>query len=167
MGVSGAGKTAIGERLAARFGWGFFDGDDFHSAANVSKMASGQPLTDADRAPWLASIHRRILDLEATGSNAVIACSALKQSYRQQLLADTSRTEIVYLRGARELIERRLRQRQDHYFDVALLASQFVTLEEPEDVLVVDIDGDPEAVTEAVLEALRSKASGESEEERQ
>ena len=105
MGVSGAGKTAVGETLASKLGWTFYDGDDFHPAANVHKMSSGKPLTDEDRRPWLDAIRTLIQRLEAEGTDAVIACSALKQAYRDRLLASPDQAQLVYLRGSRELIE--------------------------------------------------------------
>ena len=167
MGVSGAGKTAIGRSLSARLGWEFVDGDDLHPAANREKMAAGLPLDDADRAPWLRSIRELIDRHERQGASLIIACSALKNSYRELLLGDTHTTRLVYLRGSRSLIESRLRARRGHFFDPALLDSQFETLEEPDGAIVVDIDGEIDDVTDAVLDALGVADSSGSEEERE
>lgn len=153
-GVSGVGKSAVGERLAARLGWVFHDGDDAHPPANVRKMAAGVPLTDDDRAPWLAQIRELIARHEEDGTSAVIACSALKRSYRRRLLAGTRETRVVFLSGRRELLEERLRARRGHFFDPRLLASQLATLEEPTDAVTIDVDDDLDAVTAAVAAAL-------------
>lgn len=154
MGVSGAGKTAVGVRLAERLGWAFHDGDDAHPAANVRKMAAGEPLTDEDRLPWLERIQRLVERHEEAGTSAVIACSALRESYRRLLLAGTRETRLVYLRASRPLLERRLSGRRGHFFDPRLLASQLATLEEPRDALTIDVDGDLDQVTSAVIDAL-------------
>lgn len=167
MGVSGAGKTAVGKRLAARLGWPFRDGDDLHPVANVRKMSAGVPLTDADRRPWLETIHDLILSIEADGRSAVIACSALKEAYRRLLLDGTRETRLVYLRGDPELIESRLRQRRDHFFDADLLQSQFDALEEPRDAIVVDVDAGLDSVTASTLAALGLVRGETSEEERE
>ena len=165
MGVSGSGKTAVGEMLAKHLGWIYCDGDDFHPESNIRKMAAGQPLSDRDRVPWLASIRSRIDELESSGTDAIVGCSALKEKYRQQLLADTRETRLVYLRGSRALIEQRLRQRQGHFFAVDLLASQFAALEEPTAGIVVEIDQDLDTVTATVAQALALEMSGTSDEE--
>jgi gluconokinase len=165
MGVSGAGKTAVGDLLASRLGWAHFDADDFHPQSNIRKMSAGRPLTDEDRDPWLASIRARIDRLERAGINAIIGCSALKEKYRQQLMTGTRDTRLVYLRGSRALIEWRLRQRQGHFFDPDLLASQFEALEEPTVGIVVDIDQDLDSVTTAVARALEVEVPDSSEEE--
>ena len=146
MGVSGAGKTTIGRLLAGQRGWEFHDADDLHSRANKAKMARGIPLTDADRAPWLASIRSLIADLLARNLAAVLACSALKQSYRDQILVDPVRVKIVYLKGSREVIEARISQRKYHFMNKDLLTSQFDTLEEPRDAIVVDVAPSPETI---------------------
>lgn len=168
MGVSGAGKTAVGELLAKRLGWSFLDGDDLHPVSNVEKMSSGRPLTDEDRGPWLDSIQTKIRQLEDSGTHTILACSALKEAYRRHLLADAQRTRLVYLRGSEALIEQRLRQRKRHYFEVGLLASQFEALEEPgEEVVVVDVDTDLETIVGKIMMALELRAKASSEEERQ
>ena len=142
MGVSGAGKSTLGAAVAAALGWSFYDGDDFHPAANVAKMAARQPLSDADRRPWLARLHDLIADHLARREPAVVACSALKKAYREQLRAGNEGLVFVYLRGDRERIARRLEERRGHYMPAGLLDSQFADLEEPdpEEAIVVDID---------------------------
>src|SRR5262252_990832 len=139
MGVTGSGKTTVGKALAESLHWQFADADDFHSSANIAKMQAGIPLDDADRAPWLAALRTQIDNWLHTGNDAVLACSALKQAYRRQLVA-SSDVRVVYLRGSRELIAARLKERHGHYMDPGLLRSQFATLEEPRNAFVVDID---------------------------
>src|SRR5271165_4609682 len=139
MGVTGSGKTTIGLALAASLQWRIVDADDFHSPSNVAKMRAGVPLDDADRLPWLTSLHDAIDGWLEAGTNVVLACSALKQSYREQLLVSPD-VKLVYLRGSRELISQRLSQRHGHYMDPDLLTSQFAALEEPRDAVVVDVD---------------------------
>jgi gluconokinase len=145
MGVSGAGKTTVGQLLAAELGWEFADGDDYHPAANVEKMRNGIPLTDADRAPWLESLRQLIADWIATGKKAVLACSALKREYRQSLRVSPE-VRIVYLRGMPELLRQRLRSRHGHFMTEQMLASQLAALEEPEDAVVVDVDRAPSEI---------------------
>ena len=165
MGVAGAGKTAVGESLVGRLGWRFYDGDDFQPAANVRKMSSGQALTDEDRRPWLEFLHTLIVQQEAAGASAVVACSALKERYRQRLLAGTRETHLVYLRGSHPLIARRLAARRGHFFDPGLLASQFEALEEPVNAVVVDVDADIESITDTIIVSLSLGVSGSSEEQ--
>ena len=143
MGVSGSGKSTIGQNLAAALGWSFYDGDDFHPAANIEKMANGIALTDADRADWLAALAELIRNLSGDGKSGVIACSALKQIYREMLEQNLPNVQFVYLKGSYELILQRLRARQGHYMRPALLQSQFDTMEEPGRALVVDIEQSP------------------------
>ena len=164
MGVAGAGKTAAGREVARRLGWEFIDGDDLHPRANIEKMAAGTPLDDTDREPWLRRIRRSIERCEKSGSSAVIACSALRRRYRRQLLELTTNTRLVYLQGEPALIASRLRSRHGHFFDPALLASQFETLEEPEDALVISVAADLESVVTAVLRGLALGASASEEE---
>ena len=139
MGVSGSGKSTIGRSLAAELGWPFFEGDDFHSAANVEKMASGIALTDADRADWLAALAQLIRNLSGDGRSGVLACSALKQSYRETLGQSISNVQFIYLKGDYDLILKRLQARKGHYMRPELLKSQFEALEEPGQALVVDV----------------------------
>ncbi len=154
MGVSGAGKTAVGERLAARLGGPFVDADDLHPAGNIRKMAAGVPLTDDDRLPWLLKVRDAIVEHAASGRSAVVACSALKEDYRKLLLTAQGDIRFVYLRGAPPVFERRLRERRGHFFDPSLLASQFEVLEEPTDAVVVDAADELGAVVEAVVQGL-------------
>ncbi len=131
-GVAGSGKTTIGERLASRLGWTFADGDSFHPAANVAKMRAGLPLTDADRGPWLAAIAAWMDDIIASGQSAVVACSALKRSYRAELLGGRDQAVMVFLEVSREQDEARVSHRQGHFFAEPLVASQYAALELPE-----------------------------------
>lgn len=137
MGVTGVGKTTVGRALAGQLAWTFVDADDFHSAANVAKMRSGIPLSDRDRIPWLAALRVAIHRWMAAGENVVMACSALRSSYRRVLLSGPE-VKLVYLRATRELVAERLAERQDHYMNPALIASQFATLEEPTDAVVIE-----------------------------
>lgn len=156
MGVTGAGKTTIGRALATALGWEFHDGDDLHSEANKLKMRSGIALDDADRAPWLAAIRKLILAMLSEGRDGVVACSALKQSYRDEIVVDPKAVKIVYLKGSKEMIAERLRNRGAHFMDPDLLQSQFDTLEEPRDAIVVDIAAAPEAIVNEIVAALES-----------
>jgi gluconokinase len=153
MGVSGAGKTRFGRALASALGWDFADADDYHSAANVAKMRAGTPLTDADRAPWLASLRAEIGGRLEQGRPLVLACSALKQDYRRSLRGDDPlRVRFIHLDGPPELIATRLAGRAGHYMPPALLASQLATLEAPSDALRIDIS----LTTEAQVALARS-----------
>jgi gluconokinase len=154
MGVSGAGKTTVGRLLAEDLTWPFFEGDDFHPPANVAKMSEGIPLTDEDRWPWLDSLRKLISGLVAEGQDAVIACSALKQAYRDRLQQSDNEVVFAYLKGNYETIADRLAVRQDHFMSPDLLAPQFSTLEEPQIVLTVGIDQGPSAIVRAVKEGL-------------
>lgn len=153
MGPTGSGKTTIGSLLAQRLGWAFVDADDFHSAANKAKMHQGIPLTDADRLPWLAAIHDQIAKWIALNQNVVLACSALKQSYRQ-LLWNGAEVEFVYLKGSYELIAERLRARRGHFADEHILAGQFADLEEPTDAITVGIHPSPEEIVDEICRRL-------------
>ncbi len=137
MGVTGAGKTTVGRALAGQLHWCFADADDFHSAANIAKMRAGIPLTDEDRAPWLQSLREVIRGWLAAGENAVLACSALKASYRDILLA-SSEVKLVYLRASMALIAARVAARTVSYMNPDLVPSQFATLEEPHNAVVID-----------------------------
>jgi gluconokinase len=139
MGVSGSGKTSVGRLLATRLGWDFYDADDFHPAANVAKMANGIPLDDSDRAPWLAALQDLISSSLQADRPGVLACSALKESYRQELTDAKPDVQIIYLKGSYDLIWSRMKARTDHYMKPQLLRSQFDVLEEPSNALVIDI----------------------------
>ena len=153
MGVAGSGKTTVGRRLADELGWKFYDADDFHPPANVEKMGRGVPLADEDRRPWLAALRRLIDDSLARGESAVLACSALKESYRQQLLADP-RTRLVYLRGDYDLIKGRLANRRGHYMQPGMLDSQFADLEEPAREAHLDASPHPDEIVRAIRRRL-------------
>jgi len=148
MGTTGSGKTTIGTLLAKRLGWEFADADDFHPPANVEKMKHGIPLTDADRMPWLEALHDQILQWNSEARSVVLACSALKQSYRDKLKAG-ARVRFVYLKGSYELFSERVLERKGHFAKQDLLASQFAALEEPTDAVTVDARESP---TEIVAE---------------
>lgn len=139
MGVSGVGKTTLGEALARELGWRFVDADDVHPPANVEKMAAGVPLTDEDRAPWLERLRGLIAQALERGEDLVLACSALRRSYRQQLAVEPSRIRWVYLTAPPEVLARRLRERTGHFMPPGMLESQLATLEPPDDALVVDV----------------------------
>ena len=150
MGVSGSGKTEIGRQLAARLGCEFIEGDDFHPPANVAKMASGTPLGDEDRLPWLRVLNEQIRKRES----AVLACSALKQSYREILLKDTPGSALVHLRGSFDLIASRLQARKHRYMPASLLASQFAALEPPRHAIEVDISESVESCVDLIVAGL-------------
>ena len=150
MGVTGAGKTTIGRMLATALGWEFHDGDDLHTEASKLKMHRGIALDDADRAPWLSAIRKLILAMLSGGRDGVIACSALKQSYRDEIVVDPNLVKVVYLKGSKEVIAERLRNRGGHFMNPDLLQSQFDTLEEPHDAIVVDVSAAPEAIVNAI-----------------
>lgn len=154
MGVSGAGKTTVGRMLASELGWNFRDGDDLHPAANRDKMNSGVALTDADRRPWLAAIRAMIDEYLARGQNAIVACSALKRSYREMLSADPARVRFVWLDGSRELIARRIAARRGHFMPAELLASQFADLEMPADALRIEVASPPAEIVAAIRREL-------------
>ncbi|MBA2398247.1 MAG: gluconokinase [Bradyrhizobium sp.] len=159
MGVSGSGKSTIAERLAARLDWRFADGDRFHPPANVAKMSAGQPLTDEDRWPWLQAIADEIDRLSATGQRAVVACSALKRTYRDILVHGRDDIRIVFLNGAQDLIADRLAARKGHFMPPGLLASQFKTLEPPqpgERPITVSIDAPVETIVDDIIRQLPS-----------
>lgn len=140
MGVTGAGKTTVGRALAQQLHWRFADADDFHSPANIAKMRAGIPLTDADRAPWLQSLRDLIRGWLVAGDSAVLACSALKASYRDMLVVGPE-VKLVYLRANRALIAGRVAARSGSYMNPQLVPSQFAALEEPRDAVVVDASG--------------------------
>lgn len=144
MGVSGAGKTTVGIALAASLGCDFLDADDWHPPANVAKMAAGEPLSDDDRLPWLDRLNAELRAREERGQGAVLACSALKERYREQLTRGLATVELVFLHGSFELIRERLATRQHRYMPATLLESQFRALEPPRRAIQVDIALPPE-----------------------
>ena len=138
-GVSGCGKSTVGALLGETLGWRFFDADDFHPQANIDKMRAGIALTDADRAPWLAILADEMQQLSAQGENAILACSALKQAYRDRLEQDSGQVTFVHLAGSFEMIAARLRNRSHEFMNDSLLTSQFATLEVNEGGVTIDI----------------------------
>ena len=151
MGVSGSGKTRVGKTLAEELGWDFFDADDFHPPENIAKMASGIPLDDFDRAPWLASLHDLISSSLRAEKPGVLACSALKERYRQKLMEDNQGVQLVYLKGSYDLIWSRMSVREDHYMQPHMLRSQFEALEEPVNALTVDISDRVHEIVQKIL----------------
>jgi gluconokinase len=154
MGISGSGKSTIGQQLAARLRWPFYDGDDFHSAENVAKMSQGVPLDDDDRRPWLQAMRDELTRVLASGGHAVLAASLLKQQYRDLILSGLSDTRLVYLQADPLVIEERLKNRQGHFFESRLLASQLEILEKPEDASVVSVNGPTASVVARIVDEL-------------
>jgi gluconokinase len=162
MGVSGSGKTTIARGVAEREGWRLLEGDAFHPPSNVAKMHAGTPLTDEDRWPWLRAIAHEIDAMRARGEQGVVACSALKRSYRDILIGDRTDVVLVYLQGSKALIAERIASRKGHFMPAALLDSQFATLEEPgpdEHPIVVSIGTSPEAIVDAVVDGLKERTA--------
>lgn len=151
MGVIGVGKIEIGEELAEELGWVFYNGADFHPQANIDKINEGDPLTDADRQPWLETLNKLIHKHIERDQQAILSCSALKQSYRDALLANNESTVFVYLKGSPTLIGARLRQRLGQLVKANIVASQYEALEEPEGVLTIDADEPPRAIIKQIL----------------
>jgi gluconokinase len=167
MGVSGSGKTVVGETLAARLNWRFEDADNWHSAANVEKMHRGEALTDADREPWLQALNRAIRTWITDKRDVVLACSALRERYRKALLegaADREALRFVYLKGTYEEIDRRLRARAGHFMPESLLKSQFAALEEPSssEALVIDVSQSIDSIVTLIVTDLRLSPSKKS-----
>lgn len=155
MGVSGCGKTTIGQGLAKQLHLPYYDADDFHPSTNVEKMKNGIPLNDNDRWPWLNSLADRIQTWDNQGG-AVLSCSALKESYRTLLASKSRNVEWVYLKGSFELIQSRLEEREGHYMKSSLLQSQFDTLEEPDYGIHVSIENTPESIISTILSKLKA-----------
>jgi gluconokinase len=160
MGVAGSGKTTVGTLLAKKLGWRFADADDFHPPENKEKISRGIPLTDSDRAPWLTALRSAFGRWNATGENAILACSALKRSYRNELRVGEVR--FVFLKGDYALLLERLRRRHGHFADEKILASQLATLEEPGedeqgDTITVQIGRDPDEIVAEILATLKAK----------
>ena len=157
MGVSGSGKTTIATLLAKKLGWVFRDGDEFHPAANVEKMKSGMPLTDEDRWPWLEAVARFIDEELARGTKTIVACSALKRRYRDIIIDGRKGVRLIYLKGEKALLERRLAQRHGHFMPSSLLKTQFDALDEPgleENPLIVSVDATPDQTVDHILAEL-------------
>jgi len=153
MGVSGSGKTTVGRLLSQELRWKFYDADDFHPQANIDKMQGGVPLDDTDRIPWLEKLRTLVRTCLEQDEDAVLACSALKETYRAYLLID-ERVVLVYLKGDDELLRERLQQRRGHFMKVKLLDSQFADLEEPKRALVVDVSPRPEVIVQSIKNQL-------------
>lgn len=154
MGVSGSGKTSVGKSLAEYLGWDFYDADDFHPPENVAKMANGVPLDDSDRAPWLASLHNLISASLKADRPGVLACSALKERYRQQLMDDQDGVRLAYLKGSYDLIWSRMETRKEHYMKPHMLKSQFEALEEPTNARMIDISMSIDDIVQAILKQM-------------
>lgn len=154
MGVAGSGKSTLGLALAADLGWPFVEGDDYHPPENRAKMARGEPLNDADRAPWLARLAAVVRDLQRRGGNGVLACSALKAAYRETLAAGVREARFVFLCGDPEVIRQRLAGRTGHFLPAGLLDSQLADLEPPEDAVLVSVQQPVAAQVAAVRTAL-------------
>ena len=154
MGVAGSGKTTVGESLAKHLGWEFYDADHFHPAENIAKMTNGIPLNDSDRAPWLAALHNLIYTSLKENHPAVLACSALKESYRRQLLAGNEGVQLVYLQGSYDLFWSRLSRRKDHYMKPQMLQSQFEALEEPKNALTIDASLTVDEIMQGIVQQL-------------
>ncbi len=152
MGVSGSGKSTVGKLLSARTGWQFYDADDFHPQSNIDKMSRGIPLTDSDRLPWLRQLQDLITDTLDAGKNGILACSALKSNYRIILSGDRQcEVVFIYLRGDYDCIKSRMKERQGHFMEEDMLPSQFATLEEPENAVVIDVSLSPQAIVEQIF----------------
>jgi gluconokinase len=163
MGVSGSGKTTIADKLAERLGWTCEDGDKYHPKSNVEKMSAGHPLTDEDRWPWLNAIADEIERVCAAGGHAVVACSALKRTYRDVLLRGRDDVRIVFLNGTQQLIAQRLSLRKDHFMPPGLLDSQFRTLEPPglsENAIDVSIDAPVNTIVDNIVSELEVSSAG-------
>lgn len=159
MGVSGCGKSSVGQQLALALDCPFYDGDDFHPPENVAKMANGVPLTDADRYPWLARLHDLAAGHARRGETAVLACSALKQKYREQLRAGNEAVQFVFLDGDFDLIWQRMSARRDHYMKADMLQSQFAALERPSpaEALTISIDQSVAEIVAEIFELVSAK----------
>jgi gluconokinase len=151
MGVSGSGKTALGNALACNLGWDFFDADDFHPSANIAKMAAGIPLDDSDRAPWLVALHHLLSSTLKVDHHPVLACSALKENYRAQLLAGNDGIAIIHLNGSYDLIWSRMSAREGHYMKPEMLQSQFDALQEPQNALILDASMNLEDMLDRIM----------------
>ena len=157
IGPMGCGKTTIGKMLAGKLGWSFYDADDFHPEENVKKMRAGMALSDEDRDLWLKTLHDHIQRWLKDGQKTILACSALKQAYRNILGVNQSTVRTVYLKGSYELLRKRIEERQHPYMNKDLLRSQFDILEEPKDGLCVDISATPEKIVSTIIERLEEK----------
>lgn len=154
MGVSGSGKTTVGHALADELGWSFIDGDDFHPPENIVKMSQGIPLDDRDRQEWLKTLSTLLSNQKASGEASVLACSALKRNYQEQLRGNRKDLKFVYLAGDFDLIMDRMRTRRKHFMKAQMLASQFEILDPPPDAMVINIDQPVASIVDEILKAL-------------
>ena len=154
MGVSGSGKTTVGKALASKLGWDFYDADDFHPPENITKMEQGVPLNDSDRTPWLASLHDLVESCLTRNRPGILACSALKERYRQKLLEGNEGVRLIYLKGSYELLWSRMSARTDHYMKPEMLQSQFEALEEPADAIIIDVSNPVDEIVQEILRHL-------------
>ena len=157
MGVSGSGKTAVGTRLAEKLKYEFLDADNFHPPANIEKMKHGIALTDEDRFPWLKNLHHELGSRLSQGQSAILACSALKETYRQILGEDLAQVRFVYLHVDKEVLAERLQKRAGHFFPKELLDSQLATLETPHDALVIEENRPLDEVVDAIVKAVEGR----------
>lgn len=158
MGVTASGKTTIGTRASKRLGWRFYDADEFHPPENIAKMSRGEPLTDADREPWLKALHDKMAEEERAGRSAIFACSALKQRYRDILSDGLSTVRFVFLKGDPEVLQARLDHRKGHFMPRTMLPSQMAALEEPApgDALILDASKPPSALVDELADFVDS-----------
>lgn len=154
MGVSGTGKSTVGKLLAEKLSLPYYDADDFHPPSNVEKMSSGQPLNDVDRKPWLHTLAKHIHDWNSK-RGAVLACSALKQSYRDLLTSKSPDVQFIFLKGSKGTILQRMKIRSNHYMPPELLDSQFEALEEPAEAIDISIDQPPKEIINQILKSMR------------
>ena len=150
MGVAGCGKTTVGRMLSVKLGWKYFEGDEYHPKENVAKMSAGIPLNDDDRKPWLLKLRSIIEDALAQGTNIILTCSALKESYREILKVNDD-VKFIYLKGSYELIESRMKLRKDHFMKPGMLKSQFDALEEPTEAIIIDIDQELNKIVDEII----------------
>jgi gluconokinase len=155
MGVSGCGKSTVARQLAEKLDWDFFDADNFHPPGNIAKMKSGIPLSDSDRAPWLSALNEMLISSLRAGRHPVLACSALKKSYRAKLLHGMDGVHFIHLKGSYDLIWSRISKRKGHYMKPEMLRSQFEALEEPIHALVMDVRLTPEEVVEKIIKSFQ------------
>jgi gluconokinase len=154
MGVSGSGKTTVGKTVSSQFGWKFYEGDEYHPAKNMEKMKNGIPLNDKDRLPWLLCLKKIIEEALENKENIIISCSALKEAYRK-ILKINNDVKFIYLKGSYDLVKKRMEERGSHFFKPAMLKSQLDDLEEPKDVIEIDISGSKDSVVKDVITKIK------------